>query len=120
VVFVAVCGEEKGLLGSRYFAEHPTVTDGPMLADIHLDMFLPLFPLERLFAYGLEESTLANQMQQVAKDFHVMLQPIRRQIATYSSEAISTASSGRAFYRCCSGLDMRRGHRREDSQSVAA
>lgn len=41
-----------------------------MVADINLYMFLPL-ALERLFPYGLEESTLANQMLQVAKDFHV-------------------------------------------------
>ena len=31
-----------------------------MVANIDLDMFLPLFPLERLFSYGLEESTPAN------------------------------------------------------------
>src|SRR5215472_14253614 len=34
VLFVAVAGEEKGLLGSRYFAAHPTTHAGTMVADI--------------------------------------------------------------------------------------
>ena len=46
-----------------------------MVADVSVDIFLPLFPLDGLSACGLEESMLANQMQQVAKDFHLTLQP---------------------------------------------
>ncbi len=61
VLLDAVCGEEKGLPGCRYFATHLTVTNGPMVANINVDMFLPLFPLERWFSYELEESTPANK-----------------------------------------------------------
>lgn len=46
LLFVAVCGEEKGLLGSRYYAAHPTVERRQIVADINSDMFLPLFPVE--------------------------------------------------------------------------
>ena len=52
LLFVAVCGEEKGLLGSRYFASHPTVEGKQIVADINSDMFLPLFPLKQLTAFG--------------------------------------------------------------------
>ena len=45
ILFLAVTGEEKGLQGSRYFASRPTV-QGRIVADINMDMFLPLFPLE--------------------------------------------------------------------------
>lgn len=42
VLFMAQTGEEKGLLGSKYFAAHPTVPFPDVVADINLDMFLPL------------------------------------------------------------------------------
>src|SRR5262249_44584500 len=44
VLFVVVTGEEKGLLGSKYFAAHPTVPARSIVADVNVDMFLPLFP----------------------------------------------------------------------------
>ncbi len=58
VLFVAVTGEEKGLLGSRYFAQSPTVDARQIVADINTDMFLPLFPMKKLTIYGLDESDL--------------------------------------------------------------
>ena len=58
ILFVAVTGEEKGLLGSKYFAMNPTVPAKSMVADINVDMFLPLYPLRILTVYGLDESTL--------------------------------------------------------------
>ncbi len=66
IVFVAVCGEEKGLLGSRAFAEQPTVPKAAIVADINMDEFLPLFPLRHLLVLGEGESTLGGQARQVA------------------------------------------------------
>ena len=66
ILFVAVTGEEKGLLGSQYFAAHPTVPAGSMVADINLDMFLPLYPLHYLMTIGLNESTLGDKIRAVA------------------------------------------------------
>ena len=60
LLFVAVTGEEKGLLGSKYFAAHPTVKPGSMVADLNMDMFLPLFPLRSVTVYGLNESDLGD------------------------------------------------------------
>lgn len=65
VLFLAVTGEEKGLLGSRYFTNHPTVS-GRIVADINMDMFLPLFPLKYLEVQGLGESTLGDDIRAVA------------------------------------------------------
>src|SRR5947209_17142445 len=56
LLFIAVTGEEKGLLGSRYFAAHPTVDGKQLAADLNMDMFLPLYPLHLLTVYGLNES----------------------------------------------------------------
>jgi Zn-dependent M28 family amino/carboxypeptidase len=58
VLFVAVTGEEKGLLGSRFFAQSPTVDPKKIVADINTDMFLPLYPMRKLTIYGLDESDL--------------------------------------------------------------
>ena len=63
LLFVAVTAEEKGLLGSRYFAARPSVTRGTIVANLNTDMFLPLFPLRGVFAYGFEESDLADDVQ---------------------------------------------------------
>ncbi len=75
VLFIAVCGEEKGLLGSRYFAGHPTVPAGAMVADLNTDMFLPIFPLNNITVWGLEESTLGDDIRAVAEPMDVHVHP---------------------------------------------
>jgi Zn-dependent M28 family amino/carboxypeptidase len=75
ILFVAVCGEEKGLLGSRYYATHPTVDAKHIVADINTDMFLPLFPMKSVIALGADESTLGDDAAAVAKSLGTHLQP---------------------------------------------
>jgi len=67
LLFVFVTGEEKGLLGSRYFAAYPTVPAEAMVADINTDMFLPIIPMKSLIVYGLNESTLGDTLRKVAE-----------------------------------------------------
>jgi Zn-dependent M28 family amino/carboxypeptidase len=67
LLFVAVTAEEKGLLGSDWFAEHPTIPEGSsIVADLNTDMFLPLNPLRQLLVNGLEESDLADDVRHAA------------------------------------------------------
>ncbi len=73
ILFLAVTGEEKGLQGSRYFAKRPTV-NGRIVADINMDMFLPLFPLKYLEVQGLAESTLGDDVRAVAEAAAVQVQ----------------------------------------------
>ncbi|HLW81720.1 MAG TPA: M28 family metallopeptidase [Candidatus Acidoferrales bacterium] len=68
VIFLALCGEEEGELGSWYFANHPTVPQKAIVADINMDMFLPLFPLEYLQVQGLDESTLGDDIRAVGQE----------------------------------------------------
>ena len=74
MLFVAVTGEEKGLLGSRYFAAHPTVEPGSMVADVNLDMFLPLYPFRIVTVYGLNESDLGDRVRDIALQMHLEVQ----------------------------------------------
>jgi Zn-dependent M28 family amino/carboxypeptidase len=74
VVFVAVTAEEKGLLGSRYFALHPTVAKDGIIANINMDMFLPLFPMKTVMALGLDESDLGDDLRAVATAMQLAVQ----------------------------------------------
>jgi Zn-dependent M28 family amino/carboxypeptidase len=73
ILFLSVTAEEKGELGSEYFAAHPTVS-GPIVADINMDMYLPLFPLKYLEVQGLGESTLGDDVRAVAGEAGVQIQ----------------------------------------------
>ena len=74
VIFLTVTGEEKGLQGSRYFASHPTVNAKSIVADINLDMFLPLHSLHYIEVQGLAESTLGDEIRTVAGEAGVEVQ----------------------------------------------
>ena len=73
IVFVSVTGEEKGELGSEYFAKNSTLK-GKVVADLNMDMFLPLFPLKWLEVQGLNESTLGTDVRAVAEKAGVQVQ----------------------------------------------
>ncbi len=75
VLFVVVTGEEKGLLGSRYYALNPTVPARSIVADINTDMFLPLYPFKILTVYGLDESTVGDDARAVAQGMEIKVQP---------------------------------------------
>jgi Zn-dependent M28 family amino/carboxypeptidase len=81
LLFVFVTGEEKGLLGSKYFGAHPTAPPKSMVADINIDMFLPIVPLKLLTVYGLAESDLGDMARTVAAEDGVAVrsdpQPLR-------------------------------------------
>jgi Zn-dependent M28 family amino/carboxypeptidase len=74
ILFVAVTSEENGLLGSRYFAAHPTVPGGSIVANVNTDMFLPLFPLKTLMVLGLDESDLGRDIRATATELGLGVQ----------------------------------------------
>jgi len=74
ILFIAVTGEESGELGSNYFAGHSTVPASSIVADINLDMFMPLHSLKYLEVQGVNESTLGNDIRAVAEKNGVEVQ----------------------------------------------
>jgi hypothetical protein len=60
LLFVALTGEEKGEQGSEYFAAHPPIAKGSLVADVNMDMFLMLFPTADLVALGGEHTSLGR------------------------------------------------------------
>ena len=65
ILFTIFTAEEKGLLGSRYYAGHPTVPEGSIVADLNSDMPMPIFALRKLHVQGLEQSTLVDDARAV-------------------------------------------------------
>ena len=75
VLFVAVSGEEEGLLGSDYFAHYPTVPKQSMVANINVDEVLMLWPMQDVMAFGAEHSSLGDVIQKAADQMHVTVSP---------------------------------------------
>jgi peptidase M28-like protein len=66
ILFLVFTAEEKGLLGSHYYARNPTIPKGGLVADLNFDMALPLWPLTSVYAPGEAESTLAADARAIA------------------------------------------------------
>jgi Peptidase family M28 len=71
ILFAAFTGEEKGLLGSRWFVAHPTVPAPQLAADVNLDQLRPLFPLRILTAEALSDTTLGETARSVAAPMQI-------------------------------------------------
>ncbi len=74
IIFLALTGEEEGELGSQYFARFTTVPRSNIVADLNMDMYLPLFPLRFLEVQGLGESTLGDDARAAAQKNNIEVQ----------------------------------------------
>jgi hypothetical protein len=74
ILFAAVTAEEMGLLGSRALVADARANGRRIVANLNSDMFLPLYPLERLVVFGLEESDLADDARAAASELGIEVQ----------------------------------------------
>jgi Zn-dependent M28 family amino/carboxypeptidase len=75
IVIVLVTAEEKGLLGSDYFAHHPVTAAGRMIAAVNLDMPVFLTASSDIVAFGSENSSLGDVVRQAAASAGYTLSP---------------------------------------------
>ena len=75
VLFAAVTGEEKGLLGAGYYANNPTVPRDSMVANINLDMPVLVFPFADVIAFGADHSDLKSTVEKAARQAGIALTP---------------------------------------------
>jgi Zn-dependent M28 family amino/carboxypeptidase len=75
VLFAAVTGEEKGLVGSSYLATHPVVAPEGIVANLNVDGAPTAFPFDAAVARGAEHSTLAGAARRAASSLGVELVP---------------------------------------------
>ncbi|MCF2947264.1 M28 family metallopeptidase [Paraglaciecola aquimarina] len=75
ILFVAVTAEEKGLLGSDYFAKNPTVPTGSLVANVNLDMPILTYEFADVIAFGADHSDLKTSVSEAAKKINIELSP---------------------------------------------
>jgi Zn-dependent M28 family amino/carboxypeptidase len=75
ILFAIFTAEEKGLLGSHYFAANPTVPKSAIVADLNFDMPLPLWPLKMVYLPGETESTLGADARMVGSQQNIQVVP---------------------------------------------
>jgi hypothetical protein len=66
LLFVAVTGEEKGLLGADYFAHYPTRPIDKLVANVNIDMPVLLYPFADIVAFGANHSSLGATVDTAA------------------------------------------------------
>jgi Zn-dependent M28 family amino/carboxypeptidase len=75
LMFLAVTAEEKGLVGSDYFANNPTVPLKSIVADVNLDMPLITYPFEDMVVFGAQRSTLGPIVERAVASVGVSMSP---------------------------------------------
>jgi Zn-dependent M28 family amino/carboxypeptidase len=75
ILFVAVTGEESGLLGSDYFARFPTVPEDSIVANINMDQVLMLWPMRDVVAFGADHSSLGAVVEEAARRMGLSVGP---------------------------------------------
>jgi Zn-dependent M28 family amino/carboxypeptidase len=108
ILFLLVTAEEKGLLGSKYFAAHPTVPAKSIVADVNVDMFLPIVPLKILKIEGIEESDLGTRAATIAQSMGIKPiadpEPLRN--AFIRSDQYNFIKKGVPAVKCDVGFEL--------------
>jgi Zn-dependent M28 family amino/carboxypeptidase len=76
VLFAFVTGEEKGLLGSDYFAEYPTVPRKALVANVNIDGAPgEFYAMTDVVVLGIEHSSLAKNAEAATAARHYTITP---------------------------------------------
>ena len=94
VLFIANTGEERGLLGADYYANHPTVPADSIVGLVDLDMPLLLYPFTDVIAFGADHSTIGAAVAEAGRSMGVAVSP-----DPMPEEAIFTRSDHYMFVR---------------------
>jgi Peptidase family M28 len=75
LLFIAVTGEEEGLLGSDYYALNPTVPIKQIVANINMDEVSFLYDFKDIVPLGGEHSSLGAVADDVARHMNLTVSP---------------------------------------------
>jgi hypothetical protein len=117
VLFLAVTGEEKGLLGSDYFAHFPTVPKGAMVADVNMDGASLSYDFADIVSFGAEHSSLMSVVRKEAARFGLKVSPdpmpeqvffIRSDQYSFVRQGIPAVFTGEGFQAVDPAIDGRK------------
>jgi len=96
IIFIALTGEERGLVGSDYFAHYPTVPSDAIVANVNLDMPLLLYPVADIIAFGAEHSSLQQVIDVAieAESFDLADDPMPEEVIFIRSDQYSFVKQG--------------------------
>ncbi|VTT99657.1 Peptidase M28 OS=Solibacter usitatus (strain Ellin6076) GN=Acid_6511 PE=4 SV=1: PA: Peptidase_M28 [Gemmataceae bacterium] len=95
-LFLAVTAEEKGLLGSKHYAQHPVVPLGKTALNLNFDMILPIGVPESVVVTGAERTTAWPLVKAAATRNKLEIEPDPRAHlgVYYRSDHFSMARAG--------------------------
>ena len=96
VLIIMVTGEEMGLLGSAYFAGHPTVPKEQIVADVNTDMPTLIFPLLSIAPLGAAHSSLQKNVAFAAHELGIEVEedPMPEEVRFIRSDQYSFVLQG--------------------------
>ena len=83
MIFICYTAEEKGLLGSTYFANYHPVNDGKIVANINIDMLGGLFTTKDIIALGYSHSNLSEAVDFSAKELGLFVDDNKKEENEY-------------------------------------
>jgi Zn-dependent M28 family amino/carboxypeptidase len=108
-LFLAVTAEEKGLLGSNYYAHNPLISLGKTALDLNFDMILPLGVPESVVVNGADRTTAWPTVKAAAERNHLEIEADpRAHLGTfYRSDHFSMARAGVPAFSVTAGMKIR-------------
>lgn len=98
LIFLLLTGEEKGLLGSKFYTDNPLVPLYNTVANINIDGLAVFGNFESIIGIGAEFSNLGDYLKNAAGIFDVDIQEIPQEfenyISFYQSDQASFAMAG--------------------------
>ncbi len=98
IVFAFVTAEEKGLLGSDYFAQYPTIPKDSMVANINIDM-IPFFTEYKEIMLGPDRVGVNASIQRVAQILGLPANEPAKDAPQRGGGGFMTRSDGYSFIR---------------------
>jgi Zn-dependent M28 family amino/carboxypeptidase len=108
-LFLAVTAEEKGLLGSKYYARNPLVPLGKTALNLNFDMILPLGVPESVVVTGADRTTAWPTVQAAAGKNRLEIEADQRAHLGifYRSDHFSMAQAGVPAFSVAAGMKIK-------------
>jgi Zn-dependent M28 family amino/carboxypeptidase len=104
-LFLAVTAEEKGLLGSKYYASNPLIPLNKTALNLNFDMILPLGTPESVVVTGADRTTAWPVVRAAAEKHRLEIEPDPRAHVGifYRSDHFSMARAGVPAFSVATG-----------------
>src|SRR5262249_38863272 len=108
-IFLAVTAEEKGLLGSKYYAQNPIMPLGKTALNLNFDMILPLGVFESVVVTGADRTTAWPAVKAAAEKNKLEIEVDQRAHLGifYRSDHFSMAQAGIPAFSIGAGMKIK-------------